>query len=355
MTTESDKPVVLVIDDDRALREAMAKALGEHYIVHSADSGAHGLAALREFRVELILLDIGLPDMSGVDVVPQALEADPDVAVLMVTACDDAATAAQCMQLGAVDYLTKPFELNDVLRAVRMALRRRSTQLENRKMGQWLTEEVSRLTCDVRREQERNQQLTLTTLEALVTALEAKDPYARGHSARIADLAVTVADRLGLSDEEIEVLRTAGRLHDVGNIGIRESVLHKPGALTNEEFEHVKQHVVIGVRILAPIKTLTPVVELVRYHHERWDGKGYPDGIAGDAIPLGARILAAAEVYDALTSTRPYQATLSAEEARTRIHEISGHALDPAISDALTLVTKRRQTLSFVVEAIRDA
>ena len=183
-----------------------------------------------------------------------------------------------------------------------------------------------------------------------MNALEAKDPYMRGHSARVADLAATIAHQLGLPDEQVEHVRVAGRLHDIGKIGTRESVLNKEGALTPEEFEHVKQHVVIGSQILAPLSHLGDIMPAVRAHHERWDGTGYPDGLRGEAIPIGARVLAAAEVYDALSTSRAYQEKMTADHAVQRMADLSGTVLDPAVYDALATVVGRRGTLVFLDE-----
>jgi putative nucleotidyltransferase with HDIG domain len=170
----------------------------------------------------------------------------------------------------------------------------------------------------------------------------------RGHSARVADLAATVASQLGLEDEEVEHVRVAGRLHDVGKIGTREAVLNKQGPLTPEEFEHVKQHVLIGSQILAPLPHLEHAIAMVRSHHERWDGTGYPDGLRGEEIPLGARIIGAAEVYDALCTSRPYQEKLAPEDAVKRMADLSGTVLDPKVYDALLGVVSRRRTLVFL-------
>src|SRR5437667_582796 len=238
-----------------------------------------------------MLCDISMPGTSGVDLVPQALEFAPELAILMLTAINEATRAALCMQRGAMDYLTKPIELADLGRAVQRALKRREMQLENRQLSSWLKEEVTPRTAELHRERMRLERISTATLEALVNALEAKDPYLRGHSARVADLSATVASQMGLSDEEVEQVRIAGRLHDIGKIGTRESVMEKQGPLTPEEYEHVKQHVIIGSQILSPLGHLGSVINHVRSHHDRWNGSGYPDGLKGEDIPLGARII----------------------------------------------------------------
>ena len=343
--------VVLVVDDEEPIRNALKKFLAQQqFEVYAAASGDEALQQLARHKVALMLCDVRMPGMSGMDVVPKALEAEPDLAILMLTAVNDATSAALCMQRGASDYLTKPIELADLGRAVQRALKRREMLLESRQLNQWLKEEVTTRTAEVHRERHKLERLSVATLEALVNALEAKDPYLRGHSARVADLSATIASQLGMGDEQVDAVRVAGRLHDLGKIGTRESVLNKEGPLTPEEFEHVKQHVVIGSQILAPLAHLGDVIAYVRSHHEHWDGSGYPDGLRREDIPLGARIIGAAEVYDALTTSRPYQEKMSPEQAVQRMGELSGTILDPKVYDALATVVSRRRTLVFLDE-----
>ena len=261
---------VLVVDDEEPIRNALRKFLKQQqFDVYAAGSGEEALEQLRLHKVALMLSDIRMPGTSGVDLVPQALEIEPDLAILMLTAVNDATSAALCMQRGAMDYLTKPIELADLGRAVQRALKRREMLLENRELNQWLKEEVSTRTAELQRERRRLERVSTATLEALVNALEAKDPYLRGHSARVADLSANIAAELQLPDDEVERVRMAGRLHDLGKIGTRETVVNKAGPLTPEEFEHVKQHVIIGPQILAPLTHLGDIVSMVRSHHER--------------------------------------------------------------------------------------
>src|SRR5213593_3980946 len=222
---------VLVVDDEEPIRNALRKFLKQQqFEVYAAASGDEALQQLRLHKISLMLSDIRMPGTSGVDLVPQALEIEPELAILMLTAVNDATSAALCMQRGAMDYLTKPIELVDLGRAVQRALRRREMQVENRQLSSWLKEEVTTRTAELHRERMKLERLSIATLEALVNALEAKDPYMRGHSARVADLSATVAHELGLSDEQLEWVRVAGRLHDLGKIGTREAVLNKQGA-----------------------------------------------------------------------------------------------------------------------------
>src|SRR6266496_4182256 len=342
---------VLVVDDEEPIRNALRKYLKQQqFEVYAASSADEALQQLRLHKVALMLSDIRMPGTSGVDLVPQALEIEPDLAILMLTAVNDATSAALCMQRGAMDYLTKPIELADLGRAVQRALKRREMLAENRHLNQWLKEEVTTRTAELQRERMRMEGISTATLEALVNAMEAKDPYLRGHSARVADFSANIATEMGLDEEEVDRIRMAGRLHDLGKIGTREAVINKEGPLTADEFEHVKQHVIIGAQILAPLVHLGDVVAMVKSHHERFDGSGYPDGLRGEEVPLGGRVIAAAEVYDALTTARPYQEKMTPEQAVERMTDLSGTVLDPRVYEALVRLVGRRQTLVFLDE-----
>ncbi|MGH7537027.1 MAG: HD domain-containing phosphohydrolase, partial [Gemmatimonadales bacterium] len=290
---------VLVVDDEEPIRNALQRYLAkQQFTVFTAASGKEALKQLHDHDdIALMLCDIRMAGMSGVDIVPLALEASPDLAILMLTAVNDATTAALCMQRGALDYLTKPIELLELGRTIQRALKRRDMLIGKRQLDQHIKEEVARRTAEFQRERARLERVSVATLEVLINTLEAKDPYLRGHSARVADLAATIAAQYGLPDDEIEQVRLAGRLHDIGKIGTREDVMNKHGPLTPEEHDHIKQHVVIGSQILAPLEHLGPVIDAVRSHHERWDGTGYPDGRRGEEIPLLGRLLGAAEVW----------------------------------------------------------
>jgi putative two-component system response regulator len=345
-----DGPVTLVVvDDEEAIRSSVRKYLvHEGYEVATAATGDEALALLQRRKVTGMLLDVNLPGESGIDLVPRVLDLEPNLALLMLTAVNDATSAALCMQRGALDYLIKPIDLPVLGRAIQNALRRRDTMLEGQQINQWLKEEVALRVAERRLEQAAQERISVATLSALVNALEAKDPHLRGHSARVADLSASVAAQLGCSDETVEAIRTGGRLHDIGKIGIREEILNKQGPLTDTEFEHVKQHVLVGSQILAPLVHLGDVITFVRSHHERWDGGGYPDRLAGEAIPLGARIIGAVEIYDALTTSRPYQEKMPPEIAVERMRDLAGSMLDPVVHEALATVIGHRQALVFL-------
>jgi putative two-component system response regulator len=349
----TDGPVaLLVVDDEEAIRNALRKFLAQQgYEVATAASGEEALEILQRQRITGMLLDVNMPGISGVELVPQIMELEPTIAILMLTAVNDATSAALCMQRGAFDYLLKPIDLGHLGRAIHLALQRRHTQLEGQQINQWLKDEVAARVAERRLEQATQERISVATLEALVNALEAKDPYLRGHSARVADLSAMVAAQAGCTDEQIEAVRTGGRLHDIGKIGIREDILNKQGPLTEVEYDHVKQHVTVGSQILAPLIHLGDVIAFVRSHHEKWDGTGYPDRLKGEAIPLGARIIGAVEIFDALSTLRPYQEKMSPEVAVERMRDLVGTVIDPLVHRALEAVVSHRQALVFLDDA----
>jgi response regulator RpfG family c-di-GMP phosphodiesterase len=288
-----------------------------------------------------MLCDVRMPGMTGVQLVPLARENDRDLAIIMLTAVNDAATATEVLASGASDYLMKPVELADLQQAVDRALQKRTQLIEERRLDMLIREEVALRTAELEQEKESLRLMSVSIAETLINAMEAKDLYLRGHSQRVAELAGQLAEELGLDPVICEDLRVAGRLHDVGKIGIREAILNKPGRLTSEEFEHVKQHVQIGLGILAPLFHIKNPLKYVEHHHERWDGAGYPLGLAGEAIPMGARILCAADTFDALTSKRAYREPLEPVAALDHLKVDSGKQFDPCVYDALVRVVSK--------------
>jgi putative nucleotidyltransferase with HDIG domain len=349
---DAEGPVtILLVEDDQAQREMVARfvrTLG-HEVAEAGDA-AGARALIQRRRTACVILDISLPGSSGLDLMPSILKYEPHAAVIMLSGNGDASMATRSLQLGAIDYLVKPVDLPDLERAITRALSHRREQIDQEETQAWLKSELVWRGRELQKERDRLEHISVATLEALVNALEAKDPYLRGHSTRIANLAAQIAAEMGLADDRVETVRTAGRLHDIGKIGIRESVIGKRGALTEEEYEHVKEHVTIGARILAPLTHLRDVIAAVRSHHERVDGNGYPDGLAGSAIPLGGRIIGAAEVYDALTTSRPYQERMEQEEAVRRMTDLVGTVLDADVVTALHHVVSAHHALVFLEE-----
>ena len=334
---------ILIVDDEETIRLALRKFLRSRgYEVEIAGSGDQALQLLSKDSFALMLCDVRMPGLTGVQVVPLAREKDQDLAIIMLTAVNDAATATEVLSSGATDYLMKPVELADLQQAVDRALQKRLELIEVRRLDMLIREEVALRTAELEQEKESLRLMSVSIAETLINAMEAKDVYLRGHSQRVAELAGQIAEEMDLGETVCEDLKVAGRLHDVGKIGIREAILNKPDRLTSEEFEHVKQHVQIGLDILAPLFHLKTPLNYVEHHHERWDGGGYPRGLSAENIPLGARILCAADTFDALTSKRAYRDPMTPMAALEHLKVDVGKQFDPSVYDALLRVVTGR-------------
>jgi len=319
----------IVVDDEPRLRRVLVRLLeGEGFACREAGSGIEALALMREAPVPLVMSDLRMPEMDGVSLLREITAAWPDTAVIVVTAVAEVESAVACLQLGALDYVAKPFHLEEVRARVMQALDKRRLILENRSYQQHLEDRV-------RIQARRIEEVFLEGVQALAQALEEKDAYTRGHSARVAHYAVAIARQLELNADVIDTVALGAELHDIGKIGVRESVLSKAGRLTDEEYRHIMEHTVIGARILGPLMRDTPgALAVVRSHHERVDGKGFPDGLKGDAIPLEARIVSVADSFDAMTSVRPYRPGLPVAHAVRELNEWRGVQFEPSVVDA---------------------
>jgi response regulator RpfG family c-di-GMP phosphodiesterase len=334
VTTESQRGSLaarcLVVDDDPQVRSALVRVIqSQGFACLEASSGIDALDVLRrEGEVPVCISDIYMPEMDGVTFLRQALQVYPDMAIIMLTGVADVSTAVECLKVGAFDYISKPPPIEEVTARVEKALDKRRLILENRFYQQNLESRV--------RELDRlNKQSLINGVQMLVHALEAKDAYTSGHSARVSRYAVKTAVVLGFTGDGLEQIRLGGELHDIGKIGTREAVLNKPGPLTPEEFEHIKVHVTLGERILAPFLSESPaVLKIVRSHHERLDGNGFPDRMRGTDIPIEARIVAVVDAFDAMTTNRAYRPSRTALEAVDELRCCAGPHFDADVVDA---------------------
>ncbi len=346
----SRAPRLLVVDDEESIRVALARVLQPSgFEILTTDSVANAIELLQTTRFELVLCDVRMPGALGTELVPQARLIDPDIAIIMLSAVNDASTAAQSLNDGAYGYIVKPFDIDDLQEAIHRALHKRRLCMDQRRVEQFVREEVAARTIELDEERVAFRRASIEIAETLIRAMEEKDIFLRGHAQRVAELAAAIAEELGLDADTVEHVRLAGRLHDVGKIGIRESVLNKPGKLTPEEYEHVKDHVRIGLDILSPLLShLGPVLDYIRDHHEHWDGGGYPRGLSGEEISLGGRILTAADAFDALISRRAYRDGVEACIAMQVLEQTVGQLLDPRVFATLKLVVDRNQSLIFI-------
>jgi len=319
----------LIVDDEAALRHPLARLMArDGFECLEAGSAEEALEILARQPVALMLSDLCMGGMDGRVLLGRVRECYPDVAVIMLTGVTQVDVAVACLSAGAMDYITKPFVLEEVRARVAQVMDKRRLVFENR-------EHRERLELRVREQSMLLEELYLGGIQSLAAALELKDPYTRGHSERVSRFGRQIAQALGLAAPMVRSIELGGQLHDVGKIGVRESVLNKPGPLTREEYEHIMTHPLLGWRILHPLLRHEPtVLNVVRSHHERLDGSGVPDGLSGDAIPLEARIIAVADAYDAMMSRRPYRAGLRAADALAELHREAGSQFDPMVVEA---------------------
>jgi len=314
----------LIVDDEAPLRAVLRRILEQQGMrCRDASSGAEAIAMLEAEPAALVLSDYHMPEMDGVQLLGVIRERWPETAVVMVTGVSDVDLAVQCLGNGAMDYVTKPFRVEEIRGRLGQALEKRRLLLENRAYRQHLEERVQA-------QARAYEELFLASLQSLADALEVKDRYTWGHSLRVAQYAVVIAREVGLDPERFAQLELGARLHDIGKIGVREAVLNKGAPLTPEEYAHVMEHPVIGWRLLQPLLRDAPhALDVVRGHHERYDGRGAPDRLAAERIPLVARIVAVADSFDAMTSGRPYRAGMAVEDAMAELERCAGTQFDP--------------------------
>jgi putative nucleotidyltransferase with HDIG domain len=324
---------ILVVDDEEAIREIVCAILAAAgYAWKQASSGMEALALLNSGEVfELMLSDLMMADLDGIGLLERTKEKFPDMPVVMVTAVHDISVALAAIRNGAYDYLLKPFEREQLLNAVGRALENRRLKVENRNY-QINLESLVKARTDQLQEALRNLERSYDiTLEALGDALDFKDAETQGHSRRVTAFTMAIAKEMGLPKEQIDVIARGAFLHDIGKIAIPDRILLKPGKLDDKEKEIMREHCYHGYQMLKKIPFLAEACDIVYSHQEHFDGKGYPRGLKGTEIPLGARIFSVADTLDAIISDRPYRAAKSLAEARKEIKAWSGRQFDPEV------------------------
>ena len=300
---------ILVADDQAANRELLDELLSsEGFNVLTAADGTAALEHLNLVNVDLVLLDVMMPELNGFEVCAR-IKANPDtylIPVVLVTALSDKQDRIEGIRAGADDFLTRPVDRTELLTRVRSLIKLKHH-----------TDELERAE---------------SVLFSLARSIEGKDPYTHGHCERLMNYSASLGEHLGLPQEQIVALRRAGIVHDVGKVAVPDAILLKPSKLTPEEWKLMKEHPIVGERICAPLKSFRAVLPIIRHHHEKLDGSGYPDGLRGEAIPLTARILTVVDVYDALTTERPYKPAFSITDAlKTMKQEVAKGWWDPQI------------------------
>lgn len=329
------KTKLLIVDDEEAIREVIStllEALG--YECSSVSNGRLAKEFLIQHPVDLVLSDMVMPEMDGLSLVDWLRKAEPEIPVIMVTAMHDLSTALDAIRCGAYDYILKPFEKDQLYMSVRRALEHRRLLRENRNYQRNLEKLVDEQTAQIRGALQQLESSYDDTLEALGGALDLKDAETEGHCKRVTAFTLAIAQALKVDVSQLPEIARGAFLHDIGKMAIPDQILRKPGPLTPEEQEIMRTHCAIGHEMLSRVPFLRDVAKIVLAHQEHYDGSGYPNGLKGEDIPLGARIFAVADTLDAMTSDRPYRSALSLEQAKAEITRCSGTQFDPKVAAA---------------------
>lgn len=330
------RALVMIIDDDEINRYVVTQLLKDDYRMITAESGEEAFAMLKQHVPDLILLDVYMPQMDGHAVLRKlkATEGYADIPVIFLTGDEDESTEVQGFSEGATDFLRKPLRKD-------VAIQRMNRIIELSYLQKNLQREVARQTEVAEKRRRKVERMSLQMIKALANTIDAKDSYTNGHSSRVAKYSVMLAGRMGYKGEKLEQVQYAALLHDIGKIGIPNEIINKPSGLTDEEYEIIKTHPAIGGSILEEITEIPDIAVGARWHHERFDGKGYPDKLMGEEIPELARIIGVADAYDAMTSKRSYRDVLSQEIVLSEIEKGKGTQFDPVIAEHMVAIIKK--------------
>lgn len=333
---------VLVVDDEEAIREVVSTMLeSKGYRCTAVQNGRAAQDQIKRVTPDLVLSDMIMPEMDGIKLLEWMRQYDPDVPVIMVTAIHDISTALEAIRRGAYDYILKPFEKDQLFLGVGRALQHRRLVIENRSYQRSLEQQVEERTAQLTNAIEQLEQSYDDTLEALGSALDLKDAETEGHCQRVTAFCISIAKEMPVPGPYLAVLARAAFLHDIGKMAIPDGILRKPGPLNDDEKQIMRKHCEIGYNMLIRIPFLRDAAEIVLAHQEFYDGSGYPRGLKGDQIPLGARIFTIADSLDAMISDRPYRRALPMSHAREEIQRCSGSQFDPAVVNVFMSIPER--------------
>ena len=334
-TEGAERAKVMLIDDDSINRKAVMSMLKDEFEVTAAASGKEAFEMLSKEKADLILLDVYMPEMDGHEVI-KTLKGSAeyaDIPVIFLTSDVEEITEIQGFSEGAIDFLRKPFRKNVAIQRIRRIL-------ELSYLQKYLQKEVERQTEVAESRRESVERLSWQMVQALASTIDAKDSYTNGHSTRVAQYSVMLAEKMGYTGEKLEQLQYAAMLHDIGKIGVPREIINKPSKLTDEEYAIIKTHPAIGENILKEVSEIPDIAIGARWHHERYDGKGYPDGMKGEAIPELARIIGVADAYDAMTSKRSYRDVLPQEVVIGELEKGKSTQFDPEIAEIMIELIK---------------
>lgn len=323
---------ILIADDQKMICAMLSKRLTlEGYSCVTAHSGKDALSHFYRENFSLIISDIRMPEMDGLELLKHVKTAQPNMMFIIMTAYPEIEVAVEAIRSGATDFLIKPVDLELTVFSVRRALERKKMEEEIESYHRNLEKLVEMRTENLRLACRTLKKANLDSVKVLSGAIDVKDPYTRGHSDRVRRMSLQIAASLGFTEERMEMLEYGALLHDIGKIGIKDEILGKPGPLSEEEYQMIQEHTLIGVKIVEGIEFFEDKIPMIRNHHEHFDGRGYPDGLAGEAIPIEARIIAVPDAFDAMASLRPHRETMPLEQILLEMEKCKGKQFDPKI------------------------
>jgi putative nucleotidyltransferase with HDIG domain len=340
--TTVDADHILVVDDEEAIREVVSTMLESRgYHCTAVSNGRSAQDYVRKQTPDLVLSDMIMPEMDGIKLLDWLHGFDPEVPVIMVTAIHDISTALEAIRRGAYDYILKPFEKDQLYHGVERALQHRRLVIEIRNYQADLERKVEQRTAELMAKHLELEQSYDDTLEALGSALDLKDAETEGHCQRVTAFTISIAKAVPVPIQYLPILARAAFLHDIGKMAIPDSILRKPGPLDNDEKQIMRTHCEIGYNVLTRIPFLRDAAEIVLAHQEFFDGSGYPRGLRGEQIPLGARIFSIADALDAMISDRPYRKALPMRHSREEIRRCAGTQFDPKIVEVFMSIPEQ--------------
>ena len=323
---------ILIVDDEKMIYSILAKRLSkEGYACVMANNGREALGLFYKNDFSLIISDIRMPEMDGLELLRNVRAVRPNMMFIIMTAHPEINMAVEAIRVGVTDFIIKPVDLELVSFSVKKALEQKKMEEELESYHNNLKKLVEERTAKLQKTLLVLKKSHLDSVKVLAGAIDAKDPYTRGHSDRVRRMSMRIGMKMGFSEERLENLVFGALLHDIGKIGIRDEVLQKKGQLTPEEYQYVQQHPLIGVKIVEGIDFFKDKISMIRNHHEHYDGRGYPDGLIGEVIPLEARIIGVPDAFDAMTSLRPHRRAMPVEDVLLEMEKGKGRQFDPQI------------------------
>lgn len=325
---------ILIVDDEEVVCHILNKRLTmEGYLCTTSNNGKEALSQFYKESFSLIISDIKMPEMNGIELLKRVKAIHPNMKMIMVTAYPDIYMAVEAMRLGAYDFLIKPVDLELVVLSVKRALESKRLEEEIEAYHNRLEELVEKRTVKLQQAYRILKKAHLDSVKVLAEAIDAKDPYTRGHSDRVKRMSLSIARGMGFSEERLESLEYGALLHDIGKIGIKDEILQKQGPLSPEEYRIIQEHPLIGEKIVEGVEFFKDKIPMIRHHHEHYDGNGYPDGLSGENIPLEARIISVPDAFDAMTSIRPHRKAKPLQEVLEEMEKFRGTQFDPKVLD----------------------